>query len=60
MYSANAFVYHFIDMFCTYMYLKDISVCLSVHVGDTKNTNVQIATAKPASYLGTNKTIQPT
>lgn len=49
-----AFVYHLIDMFCTYMYLKDVCVCL----GDTKNTHPQTATAKSASYLGTNKTIQ--
>lgn len=51
MYSARAFVYHFVDMFCTYMYLKDVSVCLSVHVGDTKNTNAQIATAKQTCKL---------
>lgn len=49
-----AFVYHLIDMFWTYMYLKDVCVCL----GDTKNTHPQTATAKSASYLGTNKTIQ--
>lgn len=51
MYILMAFVYHRIDMFCTYMYLKDVCVCL----GDTKNTHPQIATVKSASYLGTNK-----
>lgn len=47
-----AFVYQFIDMFCTYMYLKDLSVCLSVRVGDTKNTHAQSATGKPCKLPG--------
>lgn len=47
-----AFVYQFIDMFCTYMYLKDLSVCLSFHVGDTKNTHAQKATGKPRKLPG--------
>lgn len=43
-----------------YLHVFKGYICVSVHVGDTKNTIAQIATAKPTSYLVTNKTIQPT